>query len=271
MRHDRHGLIFFVLTFLLTGMPCLAGTPTPGGPMPDLQPVSVADITVDPIAYQGPILSDIGMKLIAYEGPELSDITVDVIQYTDKTMAIAPKPSVAQSISPLAIKPPVNLIPKPIPGVQPGLRILSPKPGQTFTGSVPLEVEITGWQGVPRVDLDWWWSAPTPAGQWPATPQGMTVVNHLDGKTRILIPSSAFPKSGLWRVKASVRMSDHQQVIDDVSFTLSGMLKPTGKSGAMKLAPKKTAPNAMPVHPAATQKVQSLPAAPREKTITPSN
>jgi hypothetical protein len=99
----------------------------------------------------------------------------------------------------------------------------------------------------------------------------MTVVNHLDGKTRILIPSSAFPKSGLWRVKASVRMSDHQQVIDEVSFTLSGMLKPTGKGGAMKLAPKKTAPNAMPVNPAATQKVQSLPAAPREKTITPSN
>jgi hypothetical protein len=99
----------------------------------------------------------------------------------------------------------------------------------------------------------------------------MTVVNHLDGKTRILIPASAFPKSGLWRVKASVRVSDHQQVIDDVSFTLSGMLKPANQTGAMKLTPKQTAPSVMPTHPAATQKVQPLPGTPREKTITPSN
>lgn len=271
MPYCRRGLIYVALILLATALPCLAGTPTPGGTMPDLQPVSVADITVDPIAYQGPILSDIGMKLITYEGPELSDITVDIIQYTDKTVAIAQKPSLAQSISPSAIKTPVDLIPKPIPGVQPGLKILSPKPGQTLTGSVPLEVEITGWQGIPRVALDWWWRAPTPAGQWPATPQGMTVVNHLDGKTHALIPASAFPKSGLWRVKASVRVSDHQQVIDDVSFTLSGMLKPTGTAGAAKLIPKQTAPGAMPAHPAATQKVQSRPATQREKTLTPSN
>ncbi len=271
MRHYRHGLIFFVLTFLLAGVPCLAGTPTPGGSMPDLQPVSMADITVDPLVYQGPILSDIGMKLITYEGPDLSDVTVATIHFSGKPLAIAKKPSAAQSISPSAIKTPVNLIPKPIPGVQPGLKILSPKPGQTFTGSVPLEVEITGWQGVPRVDLDWWWSAPTPAGQWPATPQGMTVVDHLDGTTRIMISRSAFPKSGLWRVQTTVKLSDNRQIRDDVSFTLSGMLKPTSKTGAIKLTPKQTTPNAMPAHPAATQKVQSLPATPREKTMTPAN
>ncbi|MBC2737865.1 MAG: hypothetical protein HF981_26130 [Desulfobacteraceae bacterium] len=271
MRHDRHGLIFFVLTFLLAGVPCLAGTPTPGGTMPDLQSVAMADITVAPIAYQGPILSDIGMKLITYEGPELTDITVNLIQFGDKTLTIANKPTLKQANGPSAMSTSIALVPKLIPGVQPGLKILSPKPGQTFTGSVPLEVEITGWQGIPRVDLDWWWSAPTPAGQWPATPQGMTVVNHLDGKTRILIPASTFPKSGLWRVKASVKMSDHQQVIDDVSFTLSGMLKPTSKTGVIKLTPKQTTPSVMPTHPAAPQKVQPLPATPGGKTITPAN
>jgi hypothetical protein len=161
----------------------------------------------------------------------------------------------------------IAFVPKLIPGVQPGLKILSPKPGQTFTGSVPLEVEITGWQGIPRIDLEWWWRAPTPAGQWPETPQGMTVVNHLDGKTRILIPSSAFPKSGLWRVKASVRMSDHQQVIDDVSFTLSELLKPVGKTGAIQIAPKPLTPGAAAVAPAAPKPLQPQPVAPARKKI----
>lgn len=271
MRHCRRSLIYFALIFLLAGMPCLAGTPTPAGTMPDLQPMAMADITVAPIAYEGPELSDIGMKLIAYEGPELTDLTVETIHFSGKSLAIAQKPSAVKSASPAPMSTPVLLVPRRIPGVQPGLKILSPKPGQTFTGSVPLEVEITGWQGVPRVDLDWWRSAPTPAGQWPATPQGMTVVDHLDGKTRITIPRSAFPKFGLWRVKASVRVSDTQQVIDDVSFTLSGMLKPTSKTGAMKLTPKQTAPSAMPTHPAAPQKVQPLPATPGGKTITPAN
>ena len=205
MPYCRRGLIYVVLIFLATGMPCLAGTPTPAGTMPDLQSVTMADITVAPVAYQGPTLSDIGMKLIAYEGPQLNDITVGPIQFSDKTLTIANKPTLKQATAPSAMSTSIAFVPKLIPGVQPGLKILSPKPGQTFTGSVPLEVEITGWQGIPRVDLDWWWRAPTPAGQWPATPQGMTVVNHLDGKTRILIPASTFPKSGLWRVKASVR------------------------------------------------------------------
>jgi hypothetical protein len=66
-------------------------------------------------------------------------------------------------------------------------------------------------------------------------------------------------------------MPDHQQVIDDVSFTLSGILKPTGNNGAMKYTPKQTAPSLMPANPAATQKVPSLPATQREKTIRPSN
>ncbi|MCB2168065.1 MAG: hypothetical protein KQI78_10405 [Deltaproteobacteria bacterium] len=271
MRNCRRGLIYFALIFLLAGMPCLAGTPTPGGTMPDLQPMKMADITVDPIAYQGPILSDIGMKLIANEGPQLTDITVNPIQFSDKTLTIANKPTLKHANTPSPMSTPIALVPKPIPGVQPGLKILSPKPGQTFTGSVPLEVEITGWQGVPRVDLDWWWSAPTPAGQWPATPKGMTVVNHLNGTTRIIIPRSAFPKSGLWRLQTTVKLSDNKQIRDDVSFTLSGMLKPKGKTGAMKLTPKQTAPGVMPTHPAAIQKVQLLPAIPRGKTISPTN
>jgi len=239
--------------------------------MPDLQPMTIADITVAPIAYQGPTLSDIGMKLITYEGPKLTDITVEAMHFSGKALAIAQKPSAVASDSQSAMAIPVVLVPKLIPGVQPGLKILSPKPGQTFTGSVPLEVEITGWQGVPRVNLDWWWSAPTSVGQWPATPQGMAVVDHLNGKTRITIPPSAFPKSGLWRVKASVSVSANQQVIDDVSFTLSGILKQTGKAGAMKMPPKQTVPGAMPVHPAPTQKTQSLPTTPAGRARTLSN
>ena len=271
MRHRRHGLIFIALTFFLTVMPCQAGTPTPAGTMPDLQPMTVADITVAPIAYQGPTLSDIGMKLITYAGPDLTDLTVETIHFSGKTLAIAQKPSAVTSDSQSAMPIPVVLAPKLIPGVQPGLKILSPKPGQTFTGSVPLEVEITGWQGVPRVDLDWWWSAPTPTGQWPATPQGMVVVDHLNGKTRIIIPPSAFPKSGLWRVKASVSVSANQQVIDDVCFTLSGILKQMGQPGAMQKTPKQTAHGPMPVHPAPTQKTPPLPATPAGRARPLSN
>jgi hypothetical protein len=271
MDSRRQFFIGLMLTMFLVVAPCRGGDPPPAGALPDLPPAGVADITVAPIAYQGPILSDIGMKLITYEGPELTDITMAPVQYIDKTVAIAPKPPLGQTVSQSTRPTPFTLAPQLIPGVQPVLKILSPKPGQTFSGSVPLEVAITGWQGVPRVDLDWWWSAPSPAGQWPATPQGMTVVNHLDGQTRILIPSSAFPKSGQWRVQATITYSANQQIRDDVSFTLSGMLKPTGKTGAMKLTPKQTTPSAVPANPAATQKVQPLPATPRGKTIKPAN
>jgi hypothetical protein len=267
MDSRRQFFIGLMLMMFLVVAPCRGDDPLPAGALPALPQAAVADITVAPIAYQGPILSDIGMKLITYEGPELADITVAPIQYTDKTVAISQKPPLGQTVSKSARPTPFALAPQLIPGVQPGLKILSPKPGQTFTGSVPLEVEITGWQGIPRVDLDWWWRAPTPAGQWPATPQGMTVVNHLDGKTRILIPASTFPKSGLWRVKASVRMSDHQQVIDDVSFTLSELLKPVGKTGAIQIVPKPLTPGAAAVAPAAPKPLQPQPVAPARKKI----
>jgi hypothetical protein len=246
-------------------------TPTGTSTMPDLQPSSLDDITLAPIVYQAPSLSDIGMKLITFEGPDLADITLDPIQFAPKTLGPAQTPVAAQSVTPSAASTPVVPIAQQIPGVQTGLKILSPKPGQRFAGSVPLEVEITGWQGIPRVNLSWWWSATVPAGQWPATPQEMTVVNHLDGKTRLVIPRSAFSKSGLWRVEASVKTGENQKVVKDVSFTLSGILKTTNQTGALKLTPKQTTPNAMPAHPAATQKVQSLPATPREKTMTPAN
>lgn len=271
MRHCFHGLIFIPMFFFLTVLPCIGGTLSPAATTPDLQPVTIPDVTVAPITYQGPPLSDIGVKLIAYEGPDLTDISVKAIHFSGKTLTLSQKPSPGLSVSPSAMSAPVALVPRPIPGVQPGLKILSPKPGQTFTGSVPLEVEITGWQGVPRIDLDWWWSAPSNAGQWPATPQVMAVVDHLNGKTRIIIPSSAFPKSGLWRVKASVNVSAKQQVVDDVGFTLSGILKQMGQPGAMQITPKQTAPSAMPVHPATTQKTPPLPATPAGRKRTLSN
>ena len=132
-------------------------------------------------------------------------------------------------------------------------------PGQTVTGSVPLEVEITGWHGIPPVNLNWWWSPPSAAGQWPATPQGMTVVERLDGKTRITIPRSAFPKSGLWRLEASVRVSDHQRVADDVSFTLAGTLSPASTTGAKKRAPTKIAPVTVPNKTTTAPRVPALP------------
>jgi hypothetical protein len=93
----------------------------------------------------------------------------------------------------------------------------------------------------------------------------MTVVNHLNGRTNIIIPRSAFPKSGLWRVKASVALSGKQHVSDDVSFTLTGIQKPASKTGTMKTSPSQNAPSAIPVHPAATQKTQPLPATPARK------
>ena len=140
-------------------------------------------------------------------------------------------------------------------------------PGQRFAGSVPLEVEITGWQGIPRVNLSWWWSAPVPAGQWPATPQEMTVVTYLDGKTRLVIPRSAFAKPGLWRVEASVRTGDNQKVVKDVTFTVAEFLKPAGKANSVQVAPKPAAPGAATVTPAAPKPFQPQPAAPAGRRI----
>ena len=132
MPYCRRGLIYFALIFLATGMPCLAGTPTPTGTMPDLQPVTMVDITVAPVAYQGPTLSDIGMKRIAYEGPQRNDFTVSPIQFSDKTLTIAHKPTLEQANTPSAMSTSIAFVPKLIPGVQPGLKILSPKPGRTM-------------------------------------------------------------------------------------------------------------------------------------------
>jgi hypothetical protein len=268
MRHCR-GFIYLMLVFLLGAIPCPAAMPTPTGAstMPDLQPASMDDITLAPIVYQAPSLSDIGMKLITFEGPDLADITLDPIQFAPKTLGPAPTPSAAQSVSPSAASTAAALIAKPIPGVQPGLKILSPKPGQRFAGSVPLEVEITGWQGIPRVNLSWWWSATVPAGQWPATPQEMTVVNHLDGKTRLVIPRSAFSKSGLWRVEASVRTGENQKVVKDVTFTVAEFLKPTGNANPVQVAPKPAAPGAATITPAAPKPLQPQPAKPTRKRI----
>ena len=272
MDHRRLCFITIMLGLLLTALPCPGATPQPTGSstMPDLYPTPLSDITVGPIAYQGPDLSDIGMKIIAYEGPELIDITVDPIQYTHYTISPVQQPTIKKADA-SSIKPgTITLVPQPIQGVQTGLKILSPMPGQTFSGSVPLEVEITGWQGVPPVDLAWWWSPPTAAGKWPATPQGMTVVERLDGKTRITIPRSAFPKTGLWRLEASVRVSDHQRVVDDVSFTLAGMLSPTNTSGTPKVAPKTIAPVTAPNQTTAAPRAPTRPMTPaRPGVVSP--
>jgi hypothetical protein len=266
----RH-LIFITLSLLLMTLPCQGEMPQPtgSGNMPDLYPANLPDITVGPIVYLGPTLADIGMKLIAYEGPDLADITVDPIQYIHHTIALVQQPTIkpadASSAKPVAIV----LVPQPIPGVQPSLRILSPKPGQTFSGNVPLEVEISGWQGVPPVNLAWWWSPPSAAGKWPATPQGMTVVEGLDGKTRITIPRSAFPESGLWRLEASVRVSDHQRVADDVSFTLAGTLSPASATGTKKMAPTKIAPVSVPNKTPTAPRVPALPTPPTRQSVAP--
>lgn len=271
MHHLRHSLIWITLGIVLSAIPCLGGTPSPAGSgtMPDLYPTNLPNITVGPIAYQGPILSDIGMKLIAYEGPHLVDITVEPIQYTHPTVSLVKQPSM-KKVNSLSAKPGAMApVPQLIPGVQPDLKILSPMPGQTVTGSVPLVVEISGWHGIPSVDLNWWWSPPSAAGKWPATPQGMTVVEHLDGKTHITIPRSAFPKSGLWRLEASVRVSDHQRVADEVSFTLAGTLSPASATGTKKMAPTKLAPVSVPNKTPTAPRVPALPTPPTRQSVAP--
>ncbi len=159
-----------MLSIVVFAMPCLGGTPSPAGTMPDLYPTNLTDITATPIVYQGPTLSDIGVKMITYEGPELLDITVEPIQHTHHTVSRTKPPSL-KKVNSLSAKPSASAsIPQLIPGVQPDLKILSSMPGQRLTGSVPLVVEISGWHGIPSVDLNWWWSPPSAAGQWPATP-----------------------------------------------------------------------------------------------------
>lgn len=259
--------LFAVLILWLTAIPCSGGPLVPVKSIPDIQLAAVADITVAPIAYQGPVLSDIGMKAIVYSGPQLTDITVAPIQFAHKAIALVKPPSAAQKVSPSAKQASVAPIPKPIPGAQPGLKIISPKPGQKLAAGVPLEVAVTGWQGTPRVELSWWWSAPAAAGQWPATPQRMTVVDHLEGQTRLVIPRSAFPQPGLWRLEAAVRLTDTRQVIDAVSFSLLDVLHGVHPTGTMDHPGMPATPVLKEKPPAAGRRMNPTPAAPAGKGL----
>ncbi len=261
MRHRRIGLIFIVMHFLLAAIPCSAVQPTPAGGVPEVQFANLPDIVLPPVVYTGPVLDDIGMKPIFYSGPDLSDITLDPIHFSKATLEVKPAANLSHG-SITAVKTATR-----IPGTTPGVKIVSPKPGQTVAGSVLLEVEVTGWQGIPGVDLSWWWSAPTPAGQWPPPPKSMTVVERLNGKTRIVIPAAAFPSSGLWRVEATVKVSDKLRVADDVSFKLAGNLIPQGKTAIIKQPAKQTLPGTAVTKPAASGRIQRRPVGPAVSTV----
>ena len=74
----------------------------------------------------------------------------------------------------------------------------------------------------------------------------MTIVDRLDGKTRIVIPRVKFQKTGTWRVMASIALSDTSQITDDVYFKIGNgrmqVVKPALKgAGATPVAPGSTA------------------------------
>jgi len=255
-----HPFFFTAIALLLLAAvsPCPANTLTIADKTTDLHLTTMPDITVGLIAYKGPTLSDIGMKPISYQGPLLSDITVGAIQYSGHIFAVAPA---SPKVSPKASKIPLAITPQRIAGVAPKLEILSPKPGQRFTGSVPLEVKITGWNGLPRVQFSWWWSADTSPGQWPATPQGIAVVDSIVGKSRIVIPRSAFPHAGTWRVRAMIPLSDMNRVVDDVYFSVSDKRVQTVKPAIKRAGP-------MPVAPGSTAAELSPSDKPRTKAVT---
>lgn len=263
MRHWRIGLMMVAMQLFLAVMPCSAGQPITTGGMPDVQFTNPPDIVLPPVVYKGPVLDDIGMKLISYTGPDLSDITLDPIHFSKAALAVHPSPTLSSSSVKAAEG--VKLPAAPIPGASPGVKIISPKPGQTVTGSVLLEVQITGWQGTPGVDLAWWWSAPTPSGHWPSTPKRMKVVSSLNGKTRIIIPASAFPEIGQWRVEAEIKVSDNLRVSDDVSFKLAGAMHPQNKTAIKKRSPKQILPGTALQKPAAGKKRTLLPSVKRVK------
>lgn len=257
MRHWRIGLIFIAMHLFLAVLPCSAVVPTPTGGTADFQIADLPDIVLPLIVYEGPVLEDIGMKLISYTGPDLSDITLDPIHFSKATLAVNQAPTLSHS--PVKAAKAVTLLSAPVPGATPGVKIISPKPGQTVMGSVLLEVQITGWQGTPVVDLSWWWSASVPAGQWPSTPKRIKVVSSLNGKTRVVIPASAFPEFGQWRVEAVVKVSDKLRVSDDVSFKLAGALRPHGKTVIMEKKPTQKLPGVTVQKPVAGQKRQLRP------------
>jgi hypothetical protein len=265
MRHWRIGLIFIIATHLfVAAMPCSGGVPTPTGDTPDIQFHS-SDIVLPPVVYTGPVLDDIGMKLISYTGPDISDITMAPIHFSGTTGV---NPSPALSRGPVKAAKAMTMQATRIPGIAPGVKILSPIQSQKVTGSVLLEVKITGWHGTPGVDLSWWWSPAAPDGQWPPTPKSMSVVSSLGGKTRIFIPASAFPKYGRWRVEAAVKISDNLRVSDDVSFDLAGMISPPGKAVIMKQTQKQMLPGGTAAKPAAARRLQPRPVGPAVKRIS---
>ena len=265
MRQWRISLIFMAIHLFLIVLPCSGGEPTPTGGTPDIQFANPPDIVLPPVVYTGPVLDDIGMKLISYTGPDLADITMNPIHFSEATPGGKQSPALATSRIKAAKA--VTLSATRIPGVSPGVKIVSPIPGQKAMGSVLLEVKITGWRGTPGVDLSWWWSPAAPDGQWPPTPKSMTVVNSLNGKTRIFIPASAFPKYGRWRVEASVKVSDKLRVSDDVSFNLAGTISSPGKAMIMKQTQKKTLPGGTATKSGTGKRIQPRPVGPAVERI----
>ncbi|MBN1142115.1 MAG: hypothetical protein JXB25_10050 [Deltaproteobacteria bacterium] len=258
MRHLCQGLTLLALLIFLTPIPSWSGPNSPAGTTPAYPFVNLPDIVVAPITYhgptladigmksityQGPTLADIGMKSITYQGPELTDLVLPSIHFSSQTLELAKAKTQARNLSQAATPTPVSQMAHLIPGATPRIKILSPQSGQGILGPVVVEVQLSGWQGIPPVDLSWWWNPPTPAGQWPAAPQRMTVVKSLNGTTRIVIPRSAFPKSGQWRLKAAVKVAANRQMIDDVSFTLAEIASQPGDSGLKKTAPKQLSPS----------------------------
>lgn len=116
------------------------------------------------------------------------------------------------------------------PQAQSSLHLISPQQGQKIFGNVLVKCNIE-WGAVngvshPPVHLDWWWSPPSAPGAWPATPQQMDVQEQMQGCQKV-IPRKRFTKAGLWRVRASYKISPNITIADDVSFTIQeiGMSK----------------------------------------------
>jgi len=260
-----HGLhiVAIVLTVLLSAPQGRAAAPGPSqAPDTTLQPKTVPTITTAPVTYEGVQLADITTAPVTYEGVQVADITTAPVTYSGEKLGfklslIAKAAKIQPGTSASLTKPARRL-----PGVEAGLAITSPHSGQEVAGSVPLAVKITGWQGVPQVRLKWWWVPPAADGQWPSAPQGVMVVDAMNGKTELTIPRSAFPKSGRWRVEASVALSANQSVKADTTFILSGKTFQLGKAQAVQHKAKPMPLSAAKVKPAAglSSKASLIPA-----------
>ncbi len=137
------------------------------------------------------------------------------------------------------------------------LQIVSPRRNQVESGNVVLEILNSSTINYP-IQLRWSHIEESQPGQWPQPPTDMNVITQTTDY-RTVIPFTAFPRVGKWRITAFLKdPSTGSIAIDPVTnelltdtsvFNLKGVTNYHLKDTSIKLTKKKTIQNTSHSHP----------------------